>query len=177
MIIVCIYTHCCFIFLYSFIYSWIMAPTSAYHIIVKEDSLSSYSLTSHLWPLRLSEVAKYFGSPTFVKGKKENENLILIIRSISVLLNRNCSCYHYSNLNPFQQELSYRSTGYNCSVWVDKCRVYSSQKVTTFWEQLIKLWDIIKLWNIAIGSEVFSFHFVTYKTIRIPIEFVSNPYY
>lgn len=35
-----------------------------YHVIVKEGSVSSKSLTSHLWPFLRSEVVKYFGSPT-----------------------------------------------------------------------------------------------------------------
>lgn len=35
-----------------------------YHVIVKEGSVSSKSLTSHLWPFLRSEVVKYFGCPT-----------------------------------------------------------------------------------------------------------------
>lgn len=51
-----------------------------YHIIAKEDSISSQSLTSHLWPFLRSEVVKYFSSPTLeIEGNHYSSVIVVAV--------------------------------------------------------------------------------------------------
>lgn len=55
-----------------------------YHIITKEDSISSKSLTSHLWPFLRSEVVKYFGSPTLEIKRNHYSSLVETPKYLSI---------------------------------------------------------------------------------------------